>query len=377
MMTLFFELLRVAIGTQRALSRTPFSEEWQKVIGLFSGQAMTGICAKGIHRLANNQQPEMALFSNCLAATFIIQQNNALSNTSCVQLQSYLRNKGFASCILKGQGLGQCYGEMAGLRQPGDIDVWMWPVNADGSLKSLSRWKRRKAIYAFARRFSSVGKPVYHNVAVRYRNNIPVEMHFTPSWFFSPIRNLRLQRWLDTQAPCQFRNEVELQPGQSVCVASLDFNRVFVLIHIYRHLFGDGIGIKQLLDYFFVLRSSSHYDKAATRQLLRSFGMERFARAVTWILKEQMGLEDEFLFCEPDAAEGAFLLDEVISSGGFELQGKPADRDKHTGYIGTFFKRISRNFRFVTHYTDEVLWCPLWKIWHQLWLIKFRRTKKL
>lgn len=372
-MTLFFELLRVAIGMQSQLSHTPSLDEWENVTATFSQQALVGMCAKGMQRLPDSQRLPMQLYSSCLAGAYKIQQYNELATASCHELQSYLQKKGFASCILKGQGLGLYYGEMAELRQPGDIDVWMWPTGEDGNLRPLSRWQRRKEIYEFVRQFSTVGKPVYHNVAVRYRNNVPVEMHFTPSWFFSPIKNLRFQRWVEEQAPAQFQNEAELLPGKSIHAASLDFNRVFILIHIYRHLFGDGISMKQLLDYFFVLRASSSYDKEETRKLLRSFGMEHFARAVTWILKEKMGLEDEFLFCEPDAAEGAFLFAELMQIGGLGQDGHTVNRDKPTGYVGTFFKRVGRNFRFITHYTDEVLWCPFWKIWHQLWLTKFRK----
>lgn len=372
-MTLFFELLRVAIGTQKDLSRTPSPEEWESVINTFSKQGMLAICANGIKKLPSNQRPTKVQYMQCLAAASRVQQYNELLNKSCLKLQTTLKNYGFGSCILKGQGLGMYYGEMTDLRQPGDIDVWMWPINEDGSLKPLSRWLRRKEIYEFAKKCPNPGKPVYHNVAVKYLNNISLELHFTPSWFFSPLKNLHLQRWFEDQAPEQFQNKVELLPDRSINSASLDFNRIYVLIHIFRHFLGDGIGVRQLLDYFFVLRSSNNYDKAKTRELLRNFGMERFAGAVTWILKEQMGLEDEFLFCHPDAREGAFLLNEVRKAVSIKQSDSPTYKNKHTGNVGTFFKRTSQNFRFLTHYTDEVLWCPLWKIWHQLWLKKFRK----
>ncbi len=52
MESLFFSLLRVALGTQSTLSRTPSAAEWKELYAMAQKQALLGICtvvsAKGI-----------------------------------------------------------------------------------------------------------------------------------------------------------------------------------------------------------------------------------------------------------------------------------------------------------------------------------------
>lgn len=375
-MTLFFELIRVAIGTQKCLSHTPSEAEWQDIYDTFVKQAMIGVCVKGMQRLSEEQRPPRIQYLEWIVTVAVIQQRNKQINETCVKIQEILRKKGIGSCVLKGQGIGRYYDDMAEFRQSGDIDIWMWPINEDGTLKaSLSRSQRRKQILAFARRINPQCKPVYHNVAVNYGEDIEVEMHFTPSWLFSPIHNARMQRWMEAQAPQIFHNEVRLSTGQVIKAATLDFNRIHVLLHIYRHLFGEGIGLRQVLDYFFVLRASADYDKVATMQLLRSLGAERFTKALMWILKTCFGLQEKYLLCEEDEKEGRFLLDEIMMAGNFGHYDERIDRERNNGFVGTFWKRIKRNMTFITHYPSEVLWCPLWKVWHQLWLTGLRKQQ--
>ena len=42
--SLFFELIRVAIGTQDRLSRTPSSQEWKVLYDMAKKQSLVGIC---------------------------------------------------------------------------------------------------------------------------------------------------------------------------------------------------------------------------------------------------------------------------------------------------------------------------------------------
>ncbi len=374
-MTLFFELIRVAIGTQQRLSHTPSEAEWQEIFDTFVKQAMMGICVKGMQCLSEEQRPPRKRYLQWIVTAAMIQHHNKQINESCTKLQKVFRKNGFGSCLIKGQGIGTYYGDMSELRQLGDIDMWMWPINEDGTLRySLSRSQRRKLVLSLARKINPWCKPMYHNVAVNYAKNIAVEMHFTPSWLFSPIHNARLQRWMESQAPRLFDNNVTLSTGHVIKATTLDFNRIHVLLHIYRHLFGEGIGLRQVLDYFFVLRASTDYDKSATMQLLRSFGAERFTKALMWILKTYFGLEEMYLLCEPNPEEGAFLLSEIMQAGDFGRYDVRIDRKRNNGFVGTFWKRVKRNMTFINHYPSEVLWCPLWKVWHQLWLIRLRKS---
>lgn len=369
-MNVFIELIRVALGVQKNLSQIPTEEEWLAANDEMIKQALWGICTYGMKLLPDEQQPPKKLYSNWVGITALLRQRNQQLNNMCLKIERKLAHKKFSTCVLKGQGVGLYYGKLAEFRQSGDIDVWLWPQNEDGVIDaSVGRSERRRRILSFVRSINRNCKPVYHNVAVMIKNEVVVEFHFTPSWFYSPIHNARLQRWMESKTQEQFANIETLTTGERICAATLDFNRIHILLHIYRHLFGEGIGLRQVLDYYFVLRATDEYDKAEYMRIIRSFGAERFASALMWIMKTQFGLEDRFLLCETNETEGKFLFSEMITAGNFGHFDERIDRRHYNGFVGTFFRRMRRNLRFLSHYPSEVLWCPFWKVWHQLWLL--------
>ena len=154
-------------------------------------------------------------------------------------------------------------------------------------------------------------------------------------------------------------------------VPNAAFNRVYILVHIYRHLFAEGIGLRQLLDYYFVLQQGfTESEREETLRVLRSLGMMRFTRAVMWMLQEVFGMPDCYLLTSPDAKEGRFLLDEIMLAGNF---GKYDERMQRAAGEGTFrwgLRKVLRNFRFVRSYPSEVLWSPIFKVWHLFWRIR-------
>ncbi len=68
------------------------------------------------------------------------------------------------------------------------------------------------------------------------------------------LYNRRLQHWFTRMAAEQFANEVTIG-GRPVAVPTPVFNAVYQLTHIYNHLFYEGIGLRQLLDYHYVMMS--------------------------------------------------------------------------------------------------------------------------
>ena len=146
------------------------------------------------------------------------------------------------------------------------------------------------------------------------------------------------------------------------------FNRIYILVHIYRHLFAEGIGLKQLLDYYFVLQQGfTEVEREETLHTLRSLGMMRFTRAVMWVLQEVYGLPDRYLLTSPDEEEGRFLLSEIMLAGNFGQHDERLQRAEGEGTFRWGLRKVMRNFRFVRSYPSEVLWSPLFKVWHLFW----------
>lgn len=195
---LFFELIQVTIGTRICLSHTPSADEWGELYAMAKKQSLVGVCFAGVQKLQEQYQtPPEVLYLTWMGMAAKIQQRNEVVNRQCVELQAKLSADGFRSCILKGQGVAQLYGEsIRGLRQSGDIDIWV-----DEPCPSVYDRMKKKGI--------EIKNPgAHHAEAMVYEDTI-VEVHPFPSWFYSPMIELRFRCWCNDMADKQMGNVVE------------------------------------------------------------------------------------------------------------------------------------------------------------------------
>ena len=376
---LFFELLQTAIGSRQALTHAPSAEEWSELYALAQKQALTGIAFRGVELLPEGQRPPKPLLMQWYMATERIKAMNAEQDRKALGVAHKFLDEGFPNVILKGQGIARLYRveqiensklkienchpegdathytlhttqerDLSSYRTPGDIDIWLH--------------SKREAILEYVRKHVPDCKPVYHHVDFPVVEGLAIEVHFTPSWMNSPVTNRRLQRFFGNHLSSSASSPEELP------TPSLTFNRVYILVHIYRHLFAEGIGLRQLLDYYFVLcQGFTEEEREETMRTLRSLRMQRFAGAVMWVLKQVFDIDDRYMLTAPDEREGRFLLDEIMQAGNFgqydqRLQHQQGESALHWG-----LRKVKRNFRFVRSYPSEVLWSPLFKLWHYFW----------
>ena len=76
---------------------------------------------------------------------------------------------------------------------------------------------------------------------------------------------------------------IELPEGTGrVKVPSDEMNRVYLLVHLYRHVFSEGIGLRQMADYaVFLSKGCTEEDKAIAMEHLKELNMTKFAGART------------------------------------------------------------------------------------------------
>lgn len=358
-MIFFFELIQVSIGKSEALSSVPSAEEWHKLYALAVKQALVGVCFYGIQRLPKEQQPPKGLLLQWFALAEQIKQRNRLVNARVCELQKLLEDDGLSACVLKGQGVARLYDfddnvnlnvndKLGAYRQSGDIDVWV-----DGERDDTIR--HMKAHY-------KCGRAVVHHIDVEVFDDVPVEVHFVPSYAYSLPRYRAYRRFFN-----EYKNECFVPSGLGFCVPSLGFNVVYMLLHIFRHVFHEGIGLRQLMDYYFVLRNVNPKLNANAHKALREMGLLRFAGAVMYVEREVFGLQKEYMIREPDEKAGRFLLDEIMRAGNFG-QYDPRIRDAHSaGMLKLYIKNVKRISDMVRYYPSEVLWAPFWKVGHFVW----------
>ena len=163
-----------------------------------------------------------------------------------------------------------------------------------------------------------------------------------------------------------------LEGGHKVHTPTAAFNRVYILSHIYRHLFDEGVGLRQLMDYYYVLRQGfTETERQETITILKQFKMERFAEAVIWVLQEVFGLEAKYMLTTPNEREGKFLLDEIMMAGNFGHYDPRIIRSQDERLFTRFVRRTIRNLRFLRSYPSEVIWSPIFKIIQRIWMLKW------
>lgn len=284
----------------------------------------------------------------------------------CVEMTDYFKREGFRTCILKGQGNALLYPNPY-TRNPGDIDIWV-----EGG---------RDKVVDFICRVSKPQEVVYHDIDFPYFKDVYVEAHFIPAYLENPFLNKKLQKFIAAHADEQFKNTVEAPDGMGCfCVPTIDFNLIYQLLHLDKHLRTEGIGLRQLVDYYYLLRTfhDSHPSEQQRREILgniKDFRLEKFTGAVMYIMRDILGLEQEYLLVDANEKEGKFLLEEMMKSGDMgKFDTRLSKMHKAKG-IGKFIELEKFKARLLLHYPQNVIWMPLHDLYVHFFCIKKYQKK--
>ena len=238
---IFFEFLRFCIGTVQEVPSSLKRADWRVLYAMARKQCLVGVLFDGIKRLPADVGMDKGLLFQWMAQNQTLRKANARLDEAAVEVAEWFGRKGFRTCVLKGQGNALLY--PPGMeRTPGDIDLWV-----DGG---------DRKVVSFVRSLSPDEKVCYHHIGFPEYNGVEVEVHFRPSFLFCFRHNRRLQGYYERMMDEQFAHRVKLGEHGEVAVPKAEFNLIFQLTHIFTHLMNEGIGLRQLLDYFFVLKNT-------------------------------------------------------------------------------------------------------------------------
>ena len=311
---LFFTLLRLAIGASREFSDFRAdgisAEDWEWLYRLCGRQSLLGVAFYAIQKLSSGK-PETLGMPRQLYLKWYYQAEGVRSlneqHYACSrELTQKFVAEGCLTFILKGQANSLLYPDKF-VRQTGDIDIWV-----SGGRERVLELLRKMDLLEDTKISS-------HDVLLPKKVfGEEVEVHFGFGVDrCSPFANKRMLAFLDAES-----HNATLVP-EGFYAPSSKFALVMQLSHIYKHMLGLGVGMRQLVDYFMLLRASSSEVRAEIASLLGSMNLRRFAGALMWVLSECLGLESECLLCAPDARRGRILLREIMRDGNF---GKYTDR---------------------------------------------------
>lgn len=367
---IFFELIQVAIGIRICLSRTPNETEWGELYAMAKKQSLVGVCFAGVQKLQlQRQEPPEMLYLTWMGMAAKIQQRNEVVTKQCAELQAKLSADGFKSCILKGQGVASLYSEhLRGLRLSGDIDVWV-----DGGFEKVNSWVQRT---------SPTDKINMHHIQLDVFTDTEIEVHYVPFIHHSPFKQKILSAFYEeTKDAC---TKVE-QSGKLV-TPSTEFNLVFLLLHIFHHFLTEGVGFRQVMDYYFVLRDAQTKGYTSTssaqalefqkvsevQEVVSRLGLDRFASALMWVLcsvfeNSQTPQTFQALWT-PNEKDGRIVLERIMMQGNF---GKQADDNlTKMRFMNRAWHRLKMSANYYRFDHGYWFWGPYDGIKTKLWQMK-------
>lgn len=370
----FFLILQAAIGKPVRLSHSLSDDEWQEMFELAQKQALLGIAFEGVKKLPQEQWPKGGMVLKWTMAAEAIKHRNRQTTDVCLRLTEIMSKEGFDTCILKGQANHVYYDRLIDgvslgmLRVCGDVDAWIWPKE-----KILHPVK---CIIDYCQRKNILNSLCHLHAEVKPIGGVPVEIHFRPSFLNAPWRNRSFQKLLKVAV---FEN-AKIDDIGIVKKLRVDYDLVFQMNHIYRHLLDEGVGLRQVFDFYVLLKDYNKerivrkelMGKEEIMKIISSCGMKRFATALMFVLKKIFHVGNDELICGISEKDGLFLLNEIMMAGNFghydiRMNDIEIRKGKLSFQLQRASRRFMRNLRFLSSYPEEVICEPFARLYHFVW----------
>ncbi len=360
-MNAYVDFLRYSLHDESSLQESVKEIDWTHFLAWAEQQAIVGVIYGGILKAGKNLNIPFDTLMEWVGYAQQIKLQNTIVNSRCTELTEQLWKEGFESCVLKGQGNALMYPAPL-MRTSGDIDVWLRQKG-----KKADDENNVEAIIEYTKKRNP--NNLASGIHAQYGNyeGVEVELHFMPTYASSPIRLRRLKRWWQSHEDTVFNNKENLpEEAGEICVPTIDFNLIFQLSHLYKHIIAGGIGFRQIIDYYYLLKAvdGQKIDIGAT---LKYLGLYNFACGVMYVLHIVLGMEARFLIAPLDEQRGRFILEEILRGGNFGKYKTEGDWVKWDNSVGSFLRHISRDLRLARYFTTEALWEPVSRIYLHFW----------
>lgn len=378
------QFLRYCLNPSEAIPVFVGDLNWESIFQFANKQAIVGICWQGILRISkSNTNQSVAFHGNILTPQQVmrwmcvseeIKKRNLKVNAYCVKAVNNFKKAGFKTCILKGQGNTLSYLDPT-LRTSGDIDIWTIPTSdkLQVAKQSLPWWKRwimspRMLTFSYIRTFFPNAEFKCQHIDFPVWRDMPMEVHFYPMYLEYPLSNFTLKKFFKLYKEEQFRNLLALPNGEGcIPVPTPFFNAIYQLTHINVHLLIEGIGLRHLVDYYYVLCHVDKADHDRIRRWINAMHLSKLAAAVMWIEVEVLGLPKEYAYIDFDEKRGRKLLNEIEITGNFGKYDKRMNAGVGESFWHLQIRKIAKHARFVFDYPTEEISEPFFRFAHFIW----------
>lgn len=349
----YFKFIRYSLDEGMAWDSSFQIIDWDELFHFAKKQTIAGVLFEGIKRIPKEYAPPFKTLMTWMGYSEQIRKRNLMMNEAAHSIYERLSNDGFRCFVLKGQGNAIMYPNPYS-RTPGDVDLLLC---AD-----------RKTIDSYLESHFNIESKNLQHAEFEYHGAC-VEAHYFPAYMNNMFYNRRLQRWFKKNNDLQCSNIVELPDGAgNIAVPTSSYNVIFQLCHLYEHFFDEGIGMRQIIDYYYVvINNELLVIRDALQKELKHLGLWKFAGAVMYVLHETLGISEERMIASMDRKRGQLLLAEIIDGGNFGKYFTKYGSFTHQKMGKKYFLKIWRNLHFVRFYPAEALAEPLFRTWHFLW----------
>lgn len=314
------------------------AEEWRWLHEQAKRQCLLGVLYKGIEKLpADHRPPRDLLLRWSLEANQIAAMNTRMNETAA-RVTKLFDEKGVRSVILKGQANALLYPD-PGSRQAGDIDILV----QGGRKQVIALLKEMDLAEGLENTDFS---DIHAHLKPELFGGITVEVHYAPTYNNSPFSTRRMLKYLDGEL-------VKANPvAEGFNVPPATFALVMQLSHLMRHFYSEGVGLRQLVDYYLLLKNSTQADRVQVSAQLENCGLRQMAGAVMWTMQRVFRTPREQMICPPDPWRGNQLFGNVVSGGNFGKYSREHNLPTFLRWLADRMRPLKR-FRFCA---GESLW---------------------
>lgn len=365
----YLDFLRFSLDAEATLPPSAATIDWADMLQFASDQSIVGVLFHGIKRLrADDPHPtarELAKWG--VTASAIADANHEAYDDACHVINIIYRRYGHKSCLLKGQGNALMYPDPY-MRSSGDIDLWILP-NEGETVTDIIR---------LCRTIDPTCELDYHHCDASLPIKTHLELHYRAAYSENIFYNRRLQQYFEEVKKDQYNNIVYLPDSMGwLNVPTDSMNRILQMSHVMKHFLFEGIGLRQIIDYYYLLRrGTTSKEKEDFKQKARWLGMWKFARGLMYVLNHYLGLEERFLIAPQSRRVGEYIIRDVIKTGNFGFSDKRFTHLKsHNANVIAFYSVVRCLRNFLEFPAEALFGHPafiLW--WHFYYRYKMARS---
>lgn len=354
---LFIELLRMSLGTCEKMSRVPSAYEWEQLLVKAEEQAIVGVMLSGIEKLPPEQMPPLELKLQWIGETQITEATNKEHRKVIAKTRDCLEKGGVMMALMKGLVCAARYPHPE-RRDCGDID---FVVAEDDFARTLDLLEK----------IGTVDRELIHeHHGMVFVDDVTLEPHYKVHNFQNPAVDKAMREMFAEVFP-QKLVFLDLK-GEKVHVFPADFECVVLVGHMVNHVYAEGLGLRQVIDFYYWLKVHGERLRADNELWsgLRRMKMERAFRVFVRICEEYLGLDEALLglnYTEKEKRFATKMMDDVMRVGNFAQSIDYLGENDSLRPIRSYLWVVGRCCKLSYLCPAEARWWPVSKVRRFLW----------